>query len=531
MPVIVEPNDGAHSVDLRLFSCILAAFALLYTIAYLASSDLPGNDPGSPYGWWAWFDQGEYLKSARALAAGHFKPEQHTYPPLYALMAAPFVKLLPAHPFFPFDLFGFLAFVGVLLWIGGRIYGLAVAVLAILIVFIVAPYPSLRQWVVPWTTTMSAYLISVQIAVTWYLSRPSKAWGLRNRWDWVAVACFFVSLSGLAATRPLDFVALLPLSIFVFVRLQLTMWRAAPPATRPSRALRLLIFCAVWCALCAALLIGFNLRVYHHVTSDYIWNTQGNGYFIADIPEKAYSILLNSAAVYAEAHDALFERAPIFAAIFALALVALFTARPILRWILLTGLFQIALYLPYGDLMPTALYRFGEIHYFKWILMWFAVIALGEAVTWLSQPLPFRARVGRAAALALLLLLFTSVALVPGQIVLASSRRDAAAHTLDLTAPDARQIAYVDIPAVGGGFQPIYFGSNSVSVNGEPLAEVRDFRLIPTADGARLVFIRPQRIDTLHIGFDPQVTLGPDTAPLALTPVRLAFRPLRAGSP
>ncbi len=55
-------------------------------------------------GWWTWWDQGRYLDAALAWAAGDLDPSRHFYLPGYPLLAAPFVHLTPAQPFWWPDL-------------------------------------------------------------------------------------------------------------------------------------------------------------------------------------------------------------------------------------------------------------------------------------------------------------------------------------------------------------------------------------------------------------------------------------------
>src|SRR2546430_6397369 len=89
----------------RLFALFILAVAIAYFIAYATAPSVPG--PRGP-GWFAWFDQGQYLRSAKALAAGNFSPDSHFYPPLYPLAGAVFVRWLPQHPFLVVDLAAFL---------------------------------------------------------------------------------------------------------------------------------------------------------------------------------------------------------------------------------------------------------------------------------------------------------------------------------------------------------------------------------------------------------------------------------------
>ena len=82
------------------FAAAVVFFAALYVLATIKQAS------ATSYGA-SWFDQGMYLRSARAFAAGDLDPRLHWYPPLYSLLAAPFVGLLPSAPFFAVNLAGF----------------------------------------------------------------------------------------------------------------------------------------------------------------------------------------------------------------------------------------------------------------------------------------------------------------------------------------------------------------------------------------------------------------------------------------
>jgi hypothetical protein len=68
-----------------------------YTFLYFTHPSLP-ND--APSGWWGWFDQGQYIKSVKALSQANLSPSEHWYFPGYPLLGAILYKYMPVHPFF-----------------------------------------------------------------------------------------------------------------------------------------------------------------------------------------------------------------------------------------------------------------------------------------------------------------------------------------------------------------------------------------------------------------------------------------------
>ena len=58
-----------------------------------------GGDPG----WWTWFDQERYFAAATAWSQGNLDPAQHWYLPGYALLGAPFIRLISVHAYLATD--------------------------------------------------------------------------------------------------------------------------------------------------------------------------------------------------------------------------------------------------------------------------------------------------------------------------------------------------------------------------------------------------------------------------------------------
>src|SRR5437588_2258181 len=78
---------------------LLSTFFVGYLLAYLGYSNLPGNNLTYPLGWWGWWDQSQYLKSATALAHGRITAESYWYPLGYPFFGAIFHGLAPNHAF------------------------------------------------------------------------------------------------------------------------------------------------------------------------------------------------------------------------------------------------------------------------------------------------------------------------------------------------------------------------------------------------------------------------------------------------
>ena len=212
LPLLTVPFMDFRSthVQIRTFTLILALFAAFYVVAYLSASALPGGFE-HPLGWWGWSDQGLYLKSAQAFSRFDFRSSEHTYPILYSLLAAPFVRVMPIHPFFIVDLACFLITVGGFLKIGSKIIGLWPS--AILFVCVIClRWIVVADWIIPWTSTLSAAITTILLLAC---ANERFTQGGSPVRDYLA---FAVLLSLLALARPLDLIIDLVMYGYIAVR-------------------------------------------------------------------------------------------------------------------------------------------------------------------------------------------------------------------------------------------------------------------------------------------------------------------------
>jgi hypothetical protein len=143
-----------------LLLCVLTT--ILYVRGYVTNPALPQTSSLND-GWWGWRDQSNYLKAAKAWATGDLNPYHHHYFPGYPLVAAPFVWLMPNHPYFIPDVFCLLASLLLFARLARRLAPqLPQAALIGATVFFatsVLSRTNLQVWVIPWTTTGSVPLM------------------------------------------------------------------------------------------------------------------------------------------------------------------------------------------------------------------------------------------------------------------------------------------------------------------------------------------------------------------------------------
>lgn len=343
----------------------------------------------SPPQWAHHFDQERYIASANALAHGVLSPSSHWYPLGYALIGAPFSRIIPNEPFFLPDLALFvvtaLTFVMVMRRLGvGATASMMLFLLGDMVIGKIA-----RLWIVPWTTSLSAPLVWGLIAQTLaIIDRPAD--GARpGRGAWLGLGLL---AGALPLVRPTDgLMALIAVAFAVTIS-----WRQR----RLSAAgLGWLLLGGLALCLPYALL---HLAIYGPRISDYARDAAHQGFAFADLPWKTYVIVFTAAPWFPDS-PSLVEIMPwSLPGAAGLGLAWLYgghRARMAVTLVALLAIPYCALFLAYTDLQPPGLWTFSNAHYFKWL---FPLLAAG-CWLWLRA---LRSRQGaRRAAIALAVLI------------------------------------------------------------------------------------------------------------------------------
>jgi hypothetical protein len=484
----------------------LSTMGIMYVISYYYSEARPRAGVTYPLGWWGWFDQGEYIKSVRAFATLNFSPSEFLYPPLYNLIAAPFYYLTSDHPHFIPNLIFLLISVFTVLHVTKRFYGIYLPAAVTVCLFSLLSLVTITQWVIPWTTSLQAALISGLILAFSYFEAKLACFQIQSHTDKRVFFTFFALFSALFPTRPLDAVVWFPFALYFFCRVLLATTKAAP---RPLRLRQFLLCCAL--ALLGGLTfvsfyIGFNLFVSSSLLGAYFDIASRNPYIVADIFEKAYSLLIDSGTLYGEYQQAFFEQLPLAAFVAAISLVAIVYTSDLRRWILITAFLHFTVYFPYGDLLPTGLFRYFNFHYFKWSYPWLAVIAAGQVLVWIRD---FRTARGWRPLLASIVTLAIGslISVTPTDSERIDYYRVADANKIAHRVQLRRHADFVDLFGIEGDFRSIYFGNHKLILDNTPVREGY-FRLFPVNEGVRLMFLRPQEFSELEFVLDPSVRLS-----------------------
>lgn len=430
-----------------------ALLTLYYGLGMMHAEARPGASSLYPLGWWGWFDQGQYFKSVHAMARFDMTAGLHWYPLGYALLGAPFERLMPMHPFLLVDLICLLAsFAGFVAFARDCGFPASPAVAAFL--FGALGSASIREnWIIPWTTTptCAAIWLFLALCVRHLGAAANEAWRLRfKRALWIGMTAVSVPLF-----RPTD--VLVPAAGLLLM----LGWSLRDRSLRRTDPLALLLGAAV-------LLVPYGLLyllIYGPHPSEYMIQSRVIGFRLDELPFKTF-VLLISARPWFPSGNGLLERLPWMALGFAgMALLPGLpsrTARRGMTMLAVTMLSYLMMFFCYVDLLPSGLWYYDNVHYFMWLLPGFALFAL-----LLLRALLFGPRLAALLAMAGVLLL-TAIRMVPVAGL-----------------EPARMVQY-PMPAPAD-WQLAYFGHERLADRNGVFNNVSSMRTIPDGQGLRVI--------------------------------------------
>lgn len=471
---------------------ILLIITIAYIIAYFNIPATPGNYPSThPLGWWGWFDQGQYLLSAEALTHGDLTPEKHYYPPLYPALGAIFLNWSSGHMYFVLNLLALLWFAYVFVRFSDRYIPRWGSTL-LLFGTTVFSYKLFEQYVIPWTSTLSISLLASGILGLVWLDEIRD--GIRSRISWIQVLLVALSLGLIVPTRPADSVV----GAIIGVGLLTGYWNAreATPQSVPLIS-HFLLSVIIGSIIGPLFFFSFNTIIFGSPFGGYMHAINGNGFFLGDLAEKFVSIWLDGFSLYGEKNAGLIEHYPWLLISFSGLIWALTRGDRSLKLIALAIVLHFIIYLPYNDLLPNGVWRYYNIHYFKWTFPFLALLAVllirNLLVSW-------HQKTGWIPPLILLVgipILLLSIRFTIDTIPASPDIKNNPAE-ISFNLPPDKKIDFIDIKGLSGGFTDIYFGSHRLLLDGHELKVVKDYRLLPINSTIRVLFIRPvagQRIE------------------------------------
>ena len=432
----------------------VAAACALWLVRYLIAIGLRVDR--APF-WAGWFDQGKYIESATAFARGDLSAAHHWYPLLYSLLAAPFAILPDAFllpdlllfAWFFCSLRGLFAMFGV-----GRWTALLILVATSLVIDGTA-----GLWVVPWTTTLSAALIvAAMVLIVDMADADPPTVGRTGRRQ----RALGLLLGAMPLARPTDAL----LSAVLALAAGAILWRRGRLTI--ASVVRL-----VAGALCVAVPYALlYLAIYGASPTGYMIEAARQGFTFGDLPWKSYVLLVTARPWYPDA-PSLVEGLPwVIPGVAGLALAAWRSPtgdrqRLVLALFCLTAVPYSLLFLAYTDLQPSGLWRFNNVHYFKWLLPFFGL----GAWLWAKAMLTRRDRLAALVTLVAVMLPACVRILprpvddgVPARLLLFKGRADR-------------------------DWNEAYFASAVVTDRAGPMRNVREFHQLPDRQGERAVAI------------------------------------------
>ncbi len=424
-----------NSRDYAVTIIFLTFIFLIYAFLFLSHPALP-HDMAS--GWWGWWDQSQYIKSAKALSRIDLSPAEHWYFPGYALLGAVFYKSMPTHAFFFVDalclLVTALCFIRI-----SRHFGVGTVAASAVFAFSTAfNGVIIEQFVVPWSTTPSCAII--YIILTLFLNRTADA------------LKFF--LMGLLASivliiRPMDVISTAPVFVFLAANAAISLLRSPrnragyPPDGVSPATLAFLIGGGLTGLFGVALAY---YAIYGWAVSPYLAIAQDIGFIFSALPIKLYVLFIDPTAVYGQGTAILKAYPWIFLSL--IGIVCCLLERSRLAIVAACVLVHIFFYACYADLLPTNIWHFGLIHYLKWTFPLFGLFAWLAVKNVLSGRRTVSAAVAAAGLIGLL------------SVRIELERVDAVAGTaspsgFQATFADMGAIAAIDVPMSGGGPQGI----------------------------------------------------------------------------
>jgi hypothetical protein len=497
----------AARYEQHLTLALTAVLVIFFLARYLGMGDLPGNSP-HPLGWWVWWDQSQYLKSAAAFAVGDLDPNQHWYPLGYPLLGALLFKIAPTHVFFFVNLASFTGF-GVLLILLARQWGFSGwAGVAAMLTGAVLPSVLSEQYVIPWTTTpvtvlyAGFFLIYGRVVIDGV--RPGRL-------------TLMATLAAVVMTiRPVDILALIP--ALLHTTYQVVRLSRAGEEQRVL-AIRSAVYSLIAGGSLAGLYLLLHIAIYGFGPSEYMRISSQLGFDLSIIPFRYFMIFSDPRDFFGKGIGIL-ERYPLVSiGLFSLVYVTLF-------W---RGFFGItaavwitfSIYLAYVDFLPSAIWHYKNIHYLKWTFPFLALLTFIVIDHLVRRKQIIKPLVAALVALPLVALNLSAEEQpsLPIQAIDSQMLRLAKTET---------SIAAIRFDGLGGDDHTAYFGHHTMTVDGVVLEHIRDFRLIPNSNGVYLVFNSPQSVQSMQLTLTSGMKIGPDLTATPLRPRWSLRNPFRA---
>tara|TARA_R110001606_G_scaffold253808_2_gene401604 strand:+ start:26300 stop:27868 length:1569 start_codon:yes stop_codon:yes gene_type:complete len=470
---------------------LLAFLTALFFVVYMAYQPTPRGE--FPSGWEGWWDQGNYLKSARSLAHGDLTPEQHWYQIGYAALAAPFAALGVRDPFLPINLISFLAFSLCFVRYFKATIGEVGAILVLLVSTIIplrihVPHEVnsviLTQFVVPWNTNPVAALFMALMLEVRSIGDPERA--QRHILIGAMAAGVFM----------IRFIEIVPLSMVGLGYLA----RTVPL----GHVVRKIVSALVGALMVIVPLLALTFAIHHALGTQYLGSSMMIGLSLSDVHERLIALFLEAVPQFNEHSTAIFKLQP-----------WLYLAAPLAAyWAfadpkngvipVFTAFAAILLYTSYNDFSPLNVFRFALIHYLVWTLPVLAAAGLAGLIAILRKRRFDLLAVFTALTLGLCSLTVTMRPLQVTEIEITQAPTDGSVN-YSLRLDKSREIDAIDlVGASTNDWGALTLGRVEMTTqDGRQLVLFKHYRMLTTDRGVRILFNHNIRASGLAIRIAP----------------------------
>jgi hypothetical protein len=482
-----EQDNLKVKITLDFLPIFLGCLLLIYTFSYLTNSSLPVSN-SQVDGWWTWWDQGKYLQAVRAFSQGNLNPNEHWYPPGYALLVALVQKFSTSYSFFLVDAFCLLAVGYCFIRICGFFEVGRLSAATIILFSTILNKDIFEQFVIPWTTTPTTALFYV-IFLLFFAGKP-------NLGTWSLISF----LSGLVVLfRPTDVITTIPILIYIFVHIVNI---RIPDKNFFGTVVQNLALVFLAGLIGPLIYLAVYLTIYGLFLSDYMKLSQNIGFLFSSIPFKLYVLFVDPRSTYDLGQGILNKYPWIFLSLIGMAVSAHKNTKFFI--LVLCIILHTCFYASYLDLLPTGLWRYLNIHYFKWIFPFFGLFA------WISLKDIINFRNLRAyGILTLGFLAALSIKIVPTTVT-AESIIVKQGNQFDISFENPEMIQALDFPLAKGSFEDLMFQPHEIYTDQKELKNISEFRALLMPFGIRMLFHRPITVKHITGIFKGQVALSAD---------------------
>jgi len=478
-----------------------ALFTSLISYAWRLYYD-PARPSGNFIGWWGWFDQGQYIRAARAWSDGVLTSAEHWYLPGYPMLAAPFVRLFPTDPFTVADVLclavATLAFCALAQRLLNR-PGAATLGAVVWVVTVAVSGLGMRTWVEPWTTTPTTVLTFLSLLLLLrIIDRPSTR----------DAALLGLTASCVLLFRPTDAAVLLAVT---------GLWAAAIVTSRRDWYSALAGVAGAGIGL--ALFAGLYFSIYGWTRSQYLAGSADVGFEWHLLWLRWVTLVVDPAPLVPNEiglAQAFWWVIPGIMGSAACLVVTRGTTWLRHAAVIAFMTVHLLVYLVYRDLHPQGLMRFHNYHYMKPLLPLLGLYATLLVVV----PIQSRARTAgwAVAACAGLLFCWRAEFVPDGRTALVTGP-----HTLVLPYGIGPLDGAVRVTAKEA-FTETYLGEYAMEAGGARWGSNTSVKAEPIPGGFLFIALRPLPGGPATVQFPPKVLLS-DTPPPAMGRQRVVFTP------